>query len=1029
VTVALTEEQRRAAFAPTGVLITAGAGTGKTLTLVHRYRTLVERGLSPLAIVAVTFTEAAAQELRSRLRRELAESYPGLLPELEAAPIGTIHSLAARVCREHPKEAGVPADFRVQDEVEAALWLAEHLTLAMAKLPSHVFEAIPASVLKKALKTLLADPIAAEEAFRHGPKVLKARVDALLKELLHEAERHLRALRGMQGPPGDKIEEQRLAVLVAAQEGQEHLWPVADAVNLQGGSFKKWGSKERLAEVKAELKSLRELAERALPLVYTPEHEAAWEALKEAFSFVWEELEKRRREARVLDFVGLEVHALKALYDPEVQSYYKARWKHALVDEHQDTNPIQWRILRALFEPGELTLVGDPQQSIYRFRRADPRLFAASAGEAPEKVTLKKSFRSHRDLVADVNRVFKDLMPDYQPLEADRDPPHPGPHLEAFLISPEAGSTAERRRAEAREVARRIRRYVEEGLSVWDRAENRRRPARWSDFAVLALAWAVLEDFALALLAEGVPAVLTRGGSLLETREAKDGLALIRFLADPSDSLALVALLRSPFFAVSDRVLQENAPPNDETTWWEWLNAGEDKGLKHAKEVLSELLRLRRREPPSRLLQLADRMTGYTAVLKNLPLNERRLADWRAFLALVRELELGNEDVFTVARKLRRLLAAGVGPERPPLASGDAVTLSTIHSAKGLEWPVVFLVGLDYKGKTHTPDVLLAPELGVGLRLGEEWGDKDGVYQILSERRKEEEGAELVRLLYVGMTRAADHLVVSAAGEKNAFKVLEEHLPEPEVIEPNPQDLTPPPPPELPTPKRVILEEAPFVLDSLPVTALDDYRRCPWRFYLAHVLGHPGAGEEQAIARRVGEVVHTAIARGILPQGPEDLAPLDPGLPHEALREAALMVRRFFTDPTFERFRKEATDKELPLTLELDGLRLSGRADLVGPNWVLDFKTDHQPNPEDHYLQLWAYAVGLGKAEAYLAYLRTQEVVPVKLDGLEKEAERVVKRIRSKNFRPTPTSKACTICPYREESLCETDISPGEPHS
>jgi len=1008
--VRLTEEQRRAVEARGGVVVVAGAGTGKTRTLVHRYLELIDRGLTPLQLVAVTFTEAAAAELRGRLRGALGEARPELLPELEAAPIGTLHALAARICREHPRAAGVPADFRVLDEVEAALWLREHLPRAIATLPTEIYEALPASFLKKALEALLADPLAAREAFERGPEAMRSALDGVVEDLLEEARQHLAYLRTSEA--SGKLEELRGLILAAWEEGRDAFLALASAVRLPGG-------RTRHQEVKERIKAVKALAERAALLRLTPEHERAWAALKRAFHQVYERLEAERFAGRVLDFAGLEVHALRALEDPAVRAYYRQRWRHALVDEHQDTNPVQGRLLERLFGSERLTLVGDPKQSIYGFRRADPRVFARALDGAPERVALSRSFRAHRELVEAVNRVFDGLLEGHAPLTSDREPPHPGPHLEAFVVRTEAPSAA-RRWAEAREVARRVRRWVEEGLPVWDREAGEVRPARWSDFAVLARAWSVLEGVALALLAEGVPAVLSRGEGLLESREAKDGLALLRFLADPGDDLALVAVLRSPLFAVSDRVLQVHA--GGEGPWWRRAQATADPALTRAREVLEELLRLRRREPPSRLLQLADRRTGYTAVLANLPLAERRLADWSGFLELVRGLERGNEDAFTVVRRLRELVAAGVRVERPPLAAGDAVSLMTVHAAKGLEWPVVFLVGLDHRPNRRTPPVRFDPEVGVGLSPGDE-DERDGLFHLLDARRREAEAAELRRLLYVGMTRAADRLVVSAAKEAEAFKLLKDRLPEVEGLEPQADDLLPPfPDPPAPAePGHVLLGAVGSALDALPVTALDDYRLCPRRFYLAHIAGHPGAGDEVALARRVGLVVHEALARG-LPHDAERLAVLDPGLSVEALAEAADLVRRFREEEAYARFRAEAEAWEVGLDLELEGLRLAGRADLVGPTWVLDFKTDTEVRPEDHLLQLWAYARGLGKTEAFLAYLRHGRVVRVALQGLEEEARRVARAIRSGVFDPSPSPEVCVACPYRHAELCPEGI-------
>lgn len=1022
-----TDEQARVVRAESGVAVVAGAGTGKTRTLVLRYLELIERKCTPLQLVAVTFTEAAAGELRSRLRRSLAGRHPELLPELEAAPIGTLHGLAARICREHPREAGVAADFRVQDEAEATLWLRERLPLALAGLPDHIFDNIPASILKESLQALLADPLAAKEAFQRGAEEMRKALRAEHERLFKEAGPILSLLESLVGPQGDKMEDQRRRVLAAAEEGPGALWEAVQGVNLRIGSQARWGQ-ERFKEVKEHLSSLRKSAKKAVALRYSEEHERAWNALREAFQQVYEHLEDERRAERVLDFAGLEVHALKALENAEVRAYYQDRWKHALVDEHQDTNPVQGRLLAALFEPHALTVVGDPKQSIYGFRRADPRVFARALEEAPEQVRLSRSFRTHRGLVEEVNAVFKGLLEEHEPLTSERKPPDSGPHLEAFVIDSSA-PIGQKRQAEAREIARRIRRWLEEGLPVWDREDKKARRVRRSDFAVIARTWSILEGIALALLAEGIPAVISRGEGLLGTREAKDGLALLRFLANSSDDLALVAVLRSPFFAVSDSVLQEHAAGNG--SWWRRVKESKDPALNRAREVLEELHRLRRREAPSRLLQQADRLTGYTAVLANLPLAERRLADWSGFLDLVRDLERGNADAFVVARRLGELKNADIRIERPPLAAEDAVSLLTVHASKGLEWPVVFLAGLDSKSKRSTSRVLFEPEFGVGIHLDEE--GPDGIYHLLSERQEKLRKAERYRSLYVGMTRAADRLVLSAAANNEVYASIKDRLPGLETIEPKPSDLQPPfpDPPRPPVPTKRVTKETGPVIEQMAVTALDDYRLCPRRFYLAHVRGHPGAGEAPAYARRVGEVVHTALARNLpVKNGPEDLRSLDPTLPQEHLEEAAAMVRRYYAAPVFKEFREKAEGREVPLVYEVDGFRLDGRADLVGPDWVVDFKTGEGTRPEDHALQLWAYARALEKQKVYLADLRQGKAVRVSTDGMKDKAYQVVKGIREGDFHPTPSPQACTICPYRVEQLCpeggELKLNKGE---
>ncbi len=164
------------------------------------------------------------------------------------------------------------------------------------------------------------------------------------------------------------------------------------------------------------------------------------------------------------------------------------------------------------------------------------------------------------------------------------------------------------------------------------------------------------------------------------------------------------------------------------------------------------------------MLASADRLTGYTAVISNLSGSERREADWRGFVELVRDLEVGHGSVFAVTRSLGRMREAGVGVPRPVVAAEGAVSLMTIHSAKGLEWPVVVVPDLSRVPPSFSPKVLFDPGLGVGLDFGDELGEDAEppvVHRIIKDRLARKREEEDKRLFYVALTRARDHLVLT----------------------------------------------------------------------------------------------------------------------------------------------------------------------------------------------------------------------------------------------------------------------------
>ncbi len=205
------------------------------------------------------------------------------------------------------------------------------------------------------------------------------------------------------------------------------------------------------------------------------------------------------------------------------------------------------------------------------------------------------------------------------------------------------------------------------------------------------------------------------------------------------------------------------------TTWWQLIRDAPRSQATLAKEVLEELLSRRRLDTPTALLKLADRLTGYTAVIANLPGAERREADWRGFRELVRDLERGADDAFTVVRWLHQIYESDAEVPRPPLEAGNAVSLMTVHSAKGLEWPVVVMPDLARGYPSQSHPILFDPEFGVAVNFGEDDGEPV-LYRLIADRKLLSREAEARRLFYVACTRARDHLILtSTEGQTKRF--------------------------------------------------------------------------------------------------------------------------------------------------------------------------------------------------------------------------------------------------------------------
>ncbi len=809
----LTSDQERAALAEGSVAVVAGAGTGKTHMLAYRYLHHLRQGLSPLGIVAVTFTERAADELRARIRREVAAAtdlpdHARLLAELEAAQISTVHALAARICRDHYERAGVPASFDIQDELEGVLDQAELLEETLATLPSEAYDVLPYTQLKAVIVELLKDPLRAEQALACAPErwpelVARARQEVTERITSRETWREAgEAVRTYSGAAGDVLEEARQMAEagIACLATGDAEGAVALLTSMKTGKIGKPGNwlgggldevREALRALKASLKPTlahdkRELALMLLALgPVDDELKKVLGVLRDSFEAVYTALRQTRLDNGRLDFADLEIHALRALEHPEVRAHYRSRWRAVLVDEFQDTNPVQAEILAKLTEAAILTVVGDEKQSIFGFRGAEATIFRSVRSrikvDGGSGVVLSESFRTHTELLGPINGCFATIFGEaHDALTPHRmTPPHEGPHFEAFAITLREGEKAARRLClvhEARELASRIKTLVDAETPIYDPRIQASRPLGPGDVAVLTRTWRTLDVFNEILPAVGLPVVHTGGGNLLDTREAKDSLVLLQVLAEPEDDLSLVALLRSPYFAVSDPALYQLRQQKDKgERWWDVLGRSEDEATKRAVTILHELHDASQHHRPTRLLQIADRATGYTAVIGNLPGAERRLADYRGFVTLVRKLEGGLGDVFSVSRRLRRLHLAEAKVERPKLQGLGAVSLMTLHAAKGLEWPLVVVADLDYDNKGGKTSALVDAELGVALKLGDDEGlfQTPALYKLLEQQKKQREAEELSRLMYVGLTRSRDRLLLSTSGTSGpAYKLI-----------------------------------------------------------------------------------------------------------------------------------------------------------------------------------------------------------------------------------------------------------------
>ncbi len=498
---------------------------------------------------------------------------------------------------------------------------------------------------------------------------------------------------------------------------------------------------------------------------------------------------------------------------------------------------------------------------------------------------------------------------------------------------------------------------------------------------------------------------------------------MLRFLADPTDDLALVAVLRSPFFAVSDRELliaKESFP--HAPSWWSLVQNTPE--LQHSTEVLGELLRKRRVETPSRLLQIANRLTGYCAVIANLPGAERREADWRGFFELVVTLEQSITDLSILVRQINRLIDAEVKVPRPIVEARDAVSLMTIHGSKGLEWSVVIVPDLARESPRASKPVYFDDSLGVAFEFegDEAITQTPALFTLLEHQHNRREMEEARRVMYVALTRARDHIILCSTEAKGGG--LDLLLPgldavdvcfEPVQFDPTIDLLRPPADPSVFV--RSIgqqIEPVSFAFSNLPILALNDYDLCPARFRFGHHEGHPGFDDEINLVERVGRLTRKAIALKIADE--RRLARFDPSLPGDSVREALTFAAHFQNDSAFAALRGAGIEAHArQVTLKHGGLILHGGVDAVGTDFVVVFDCSHSDLLEYHRLKLWAYAKALDKPVAHLASLRNNQIHTFDandLAAIERHVDNLLGGLLSNQYRATPSPGVCRNCLY-----------------
>jgi ATP-dependent helicase/nuclease subunit A len=905
----------------TTFLVEAGAGTGKTRVLVDRYVScLTGDDAAPIgAVVAITFTEKAAGELRQRVRGRLERLLEGhavlgdgrgpssedlgllsdALKGLDDAPISTIHAFAARLLRERPVEAGVDPVFVQLDQVASELWrerlwrdwLSGLLDNGRAAAGGDDAESAsggdaasgpdgegngPADLLAEILRTGVTIEQVAELARARfaerfsvddtplpvppdlasaiaAVKIGAANVSVATRACTADDDKLKSGSLGLAGaaaalPDAGDLHELGRAVLTASSRAVSFCGKNAGkAPNWPGGK----GGKEAMLGVRDALRAQLDEAADAYGAY------VAGLALAVAADFV-RTAAAAQLDAGALDFDDLLGRARELLAgapgsDPDhvaaVRGHFQRRYHYLLVDEFQDTDPLQAEIAFLLAEreptargwrdvelrPGKLFLVGDPKQSIYRFRRADIAMYdevkELVRRQGGEVVPLLQNFRTVLSVVGWVNAVFDGLLgsvaapglqPAYHALTPFRADGRPGRDVvvvrgaddgDAAAGAPAEGP-AELCRREAGLIAGLLTDMERLGWRVHtsddatgaqigaagddaapapadaagadddsgadsDAGDTSWRPALPGDVAILLPSFTHVGHYEQALRAAGLPYRVEGGRTFFGRREVLDCLAVLRAIDTAADPVAVYAALHSQLFAFSDDDLYAFHAAGGA---FDYLGAAPPVGFPEIAAALADLRALHERRnlrPPAETL---DELVRRTRLFESLALwaddAEQAIGNVAELVSLADEFAHSAEATFhAFVAKMARDVGAADTAESPVGEVGDFVRLTTVHKAKGLEFPVVVLASamLAPRAAKRAPLVdRAARRLDCSLECPTPDFDKPGAavkfqsagYESRFDHEKLALDAERSRVLYVALTRAADLLVLPIVADE-----------------------------------------------------------------------------------------------------------------------------------------------------------------------------------------------------------------------------------------------------------------------
>ncbi len=1012
----MTDDQRDAVEQIEGNLaISAGAGSGKTMVLARRFAHALDpssgAAWTPATVdqvLTITFTKKAASEIAERVRRVVSKRVSVATGRrVSEAWISTFHTFCGRLVRRHVLEAGIEPGFVQLDEVGAsaiAVAAFESCGASLYESDEHVRGLIDewgALALQQAItgahEKIRSMGLNPSEATVPNDEVL---ILPLLSRTLDFGRARLAELEQVKQTPGrvkTAAELSSWCMSAGSCSPDEDLCSLLcelGEAGIGGGSPK--------TPTGDAYKESRKLLSAALAAARNPALTSALQRLLRAYALEFAAI-KRQRNA--LDFDDLQERAVELLTKhPEVREQYRSRFRMIMVDEFQDTNELQMRVLNPIRNEN-LCIVGDERQSIYGFRYADVKVFEQLRSELGKSVQLAKNFRSRQEIMEVVNEAFS--MPHlfgstFMKLGAGRahdwklQLPDDQPRVECVLVAQDECSVGEAREAEAEYVANRISDLLtSEGL-------------HGEDIAILLRAGAQAPLFAAALERHGIPVLVSAGTNLFDARETDEVLSLLRTIAVPTDDESLLNVLGGRLVALSDDgLLAVRAATESGRPLWGGLSSiaqqaeepiplsdWDRASIKHAHHVIESLGRDQGRYGLAELIHRACEEFDFDLTL--FAQGAEGVRAWANVLKLARFADgfeaSGTTDLAAFVAYLRERSETARDSSAAADAGRDAVRIMTVHSAKGLEFPVVFVADMSGSQSRSGGSLVVGRDIVdeqevpvVGMKAPSSFGDlRTATYLSLEPIACAAGLDEEKRCLYVAATRAEELLVLSgaanmgkpAAEQKSVIDWVREALGDPDasgtvplgaahvavtVLDPGEMTTQKVAPPEaeatpaFATPSHVARTHNGEIRrpHEVSYSALHLHERCSLAYHVKHAL-RMGRFVDQAeqTPTDFGSAVH-AVLEAAPATGPTEEAlqgiikrfDLD-----DSSRERLMhAVDTFMTSDVAQRLhRGDRLRREEPLRVRLGETALVGNIDAIAWNGedalVVDYKTGKGPD-------------------------------------------------------------------------------------